>query len=56
MNNFSNKFDNAAYQYYLTGWLLSQSLVTKQEIRQATKEFNKIWEDEQKWEFNKELR
>ena len=49
-----DKFGNDAYQYYLAGWLLSQNLVTKQEIRQATKEFNKLWENEIKYEYNLE--
>ena len=54
MINFSDKFGNEAYEYYLTSYLMSRSLVTKEETRQATREFNKIWEEEQKWEFNLE--
>tara|TARA_R100000781_G_scaffold35621_1_gene25363 strand:+ start:1257 stop:1430 length:174 start_codon:yes stop_codon:yes gene_type:complete len=51
---FSNKYGNEAYQFYLTSYLMSKSLTTQEETRQATREFNKIWEEEQKWEFNLE--
>ena len=45
MINFSDKYGNEAYQFYLTSYLMSKSLVTQEETRQATREFNKIWEE-----------